>query len=380
MAAVAYAGNDVTPRSIAITSSNSGNNPLGTTFQPDFVWVKNRTTAGFWNVLFDSVRGVGNQLASNQTDAELASASNVAGKVSAFNVDGFSVLAGSSGIASVNATSNNYVSWNWNAGGAPTVNNTAGAGNVPTAGSVKINGSNSGSALAGSIAATRLSANTSAGFSVVTYTGTGANATVGHGLGVTPSMILIKDRDSSSNGGAVYHASIGATKYLKLFQTTTGSDAEATDNTVWNGGSPTFNSSVFSIGTNARTNSTDKYVAYCFAPVAGYSAFGSFVGNNSADGPFVYLGFRPRYILIKGSSVASSWAITDTSLNTYNMAGVETLLANSANAAGNYPEIDILSNGFKVRTPDATSFFNGSGQTYIYACFAENPFKIARAR
>lgn len=338
-------------------------------FAPDLVWIKARNFAAN-NTFWDSVRGNYLALFSDVTNAEQAM-----GQLTSLNNNGFTVGYGS---GQVNYLTYNFIGWQWNAGGAPTVNNTAGAGNVPTAGSVKINGSNSSATLAGSIAATRLSANTSAGFSVVTYTGTGANATVGHGLGVAPSMILIKDRDSSSNGGAVYHASIGATKYLKLFQTTTGTDAEATDNTVWNGGSPTFSSSVFSIGTNARTNSTDKYVAYCFAPVAGYSAFGGFTANGvSGDGSFIYTGFLPRFILYKRTDSTSSWFIHDTSRQGYNVQGPE-LYPDSSAIEATATRLDILSNGFKIRAAAATNP-NVSSATYIYACFASNPFKTSRA-
>jgi hypothetical protein len=364
--ATIYIGNNANNRSIT-------NSAL---MRPDLVWVKDRSDVNF-NILFDSVRG-GFSLYSNITGAEDNMSSSYGWSNAAPSNTGFVVDKGTNN--ALNNNSNSYVGWQWKAGGAPTVNNTAGAGNVPTAGSVLINGANSTSALAGSIAATRISANQSAGFSVVTYTGTGANATVGHGLGVAPSMIMIKDRDSSTNGGAVYHTSIGATKFLKLFQTTTGTDGEATDNTVWNGGSPTFSSTVFSVGTSVRTNSVDKYVAYCFASVAGYSAFGSYTGNGSADGPFVYTGFRPRWVIIKRSDSTSNWFIHDTSRDPFNVSQsnlyAELSSAEDTLAAGN---MDFLSNGFKSRTGSGSNP-NVSGGTYIYAAFCELPFKTSRAR
>jgi len=222
--------------------------------------------------------------------------------------------------------------------------------------------------------------NTTAGFSIATYTGTGANATVGHGLGVAPSMILVKNRDSAAIGGAVYHTSIGATKYLKLFQTTTGTDGEATDNTAWNGGSPTFNSTVFSVGSLNRTNSSQQMIAYCFAAVRGYSAFGIYTGNGSSDGPFVYTGFRPRWLMWKRRDVSGDgWWIVDSSRNTFNVANLPLFAQSSASEATITTPVDFLSNGFKYRNGSDGSI-NANGGTYIYAAFAENPFNISRAR
>jgi hypothetical protein len=322
-------------------------------FQPDLIWIKQRNNAAT-HVLADAVRGVSRYIFSNLTNAEATATAGTG--ITAFSADGFTLGTETSTSGSVNAAggTGTYVAWQWKAGnGAGTVNNV------------------------GTIQST-VSANTTAGFSVVTYTGTGANATVGHELGVAPSMIMIKDRDSSTNGGAVYHTSIGATKFLKLFQTTTGSDGEATDNTVWNGGSPTFSSAVFSVGTSVRTNSVDKYVAYCFAAVAGYSAFGGFTANGvSGDGNFIYLGFRPRFILYKRTDAASSWFIQDTARQNYNVQGPE-LYPESSAVENTATRLDILSNGFKIRVTGGSNP-NVSGATYIYAAFAENPFSKALA-
>jgi hypothetical protein len=213
---------------------------------------------------------------------------------------------------------------------------------------------------------------------VVTYTGTGANATVGHGLGVAPKMFIVKGR---SGAGAlnwmVYHAALGNTYYGYLNLTNAFENASST---IWNNISPT--STTFSIGTNGNVNtSTSPYVAYCFAPVAGYSAFGSYTGNGSTDGPFIYTGFRPKFIMrkqITNNGDVGGWIMFDNARNTYN---VETnrLLANSSAAEvtpGN--NIDVLSNGWKERNSDGYS--NASGQTYIYAAFAESPFKSSLAR
>lgn len=339
--ATIYSGSSTNPRTI----TNSGS------MQPDLVWVKNRTSGTYWNVLFDSVRGAGNQLSSNQTDAELASASNVAGKVSAFNSNGFELSAGSSNALSVSAPSNEYIGWQWKANGTGSSNT------------------------AGSITST-VSANPTAGFSVVTYTGNGVNgATVGHGLGVAPKMIFVKDR---SQGGtyrdwAVYSHIIGAGNSMYL-NSTSGSFSKPS---YWN--STTATSSVFTLGNDITVNqSGDNFVAYCFSEVAGYSKFGSYVGNGSTDGPFVYCGFRPKFVLYKCSSGLGGWLIADTSRGTYNL-NDPSLIANGSDAefTGNY--IDILSNGFKFRATSGTGV-NGSGSTYIFMAFAENPFKYSLAR
>jgi hypothetical protein len=361
MAAVTYTGTG-SSQTITTSSTNSGNNPNGTTFQPDFVWAKGRSGATD-HALYDAVRGVQLQLESNTTTAETTETTGL----TAFTSSGFTTGA----LAQMNTNTATYVAWEWLGGTAPTVNNTAGAGNVPTAGSVLINGANSTSALAGSIAATRISANTSAGFSIVTYTGTGANATVAHGLGVAPSLIIAKSRSVADNW-LIYHASLGNTQYVDFTTAAAG-----TSITAWNNTSPT--SSVFSIGTAPRINTASSTnVAYCFAPVSGYSAFGSYTGNGSADGPFVYTGFRPRWILTKRTDATESWQIIDTSRDPYNLSQ-NTLYPNLANAeATNSGLFDILSNGFKLKS--TTTGGNTSGGTYIYYAVAENPFKVSRAR
>ena len=314
----------------------------GVGFQPDFVWAKGRSVA-YSHGLFDAVRGATKKLTSNSQNAEATESG-----LTAFNSDGFT-LGSDVGLNSSSAT---YVSWNWIANGAGSSNT------------------------AGSITAT-VSANTTAGFSVVTYTGTGANATVGHGLGVAPSMLIIKRRNDVVDW-AVYHASLGATKYMNLNLT----DAAATASTPWNNTAPT--STVFSIGTASSTNvsSSATYVAYCFAPIAGYSAFGSFVGNGSADGAFVYTGFRPAFVMLKASSTGGAgynWGIFDNDRLGYNSAQRD-LRANTTDTEGTDNNlIDFLSNGFKIRSTSG-GFGGGSGVTYIYMAFAENPFKYSLAR
>jgi hypothetical protein len=311
----------------------------GVSMQPDFVWIKARTAADNHG-LFDSVRGVNNRLISNLTNAEVT----LTDTLMSFNSNGFTLGVDAGG--RVNASTENYVAWQWKAGGTA-VSNTAGS------------------------ITSSVSANTTAGFSVVTYTGTGANATVGHGLGVAPSMIIAKRRDSGATPWIIYHISMGAANYMAF---DTGAQSSTT---AWNSTTPT--STVFSVGANVSTNnSTSPQLAYCFAPVPGYSAFGSYTGNASADGPFVYLGFRPRYILIKKTDTSgNNWFVWDTSRDTYNPEQ-NYLWPNSSSAEGVDVALDALSNGFKIRVTSAN--YNGSGGTYIYACFAENPFKYANAR
>ena len=303
-------------------------------FQPDLVWIKSRSAATD-NKLTDSVRGATLALVSNSTAAETTDTTGL----TAFNSSGFTL--GTSTTYNNNAAT--YIAWQWKANGTA-VSNTSGT------------------------ITSQVSANPTAGFSVVTYTGTGANATVGHGLGVAPSLIILKYRNISSNW-SVYHASVGNTGRLALNLT----DAVNTSSTFWNNTSPT--STVFSLGSNFAD--TNTYVAYCFAAIAGYSAFGSYTGNGSADGPFVYLGFRPRFVLIKRSDVAENWVIVDTARNPYN-AVTDWLFANTSDSTYTFSSPDILSNGFKLRNVGTGS--NNSGSTYIYAAFAENPFKNSLAR
>ena len=329
MAATLYTGNG---------SSQSINNAVnGVSFQPDLVWVKARSVA-YRNYLEDSVRGALQFLDSASTAAETTSA----GSVTSFNSNGFSV--GSNG--ELNADIVTYVGWQWKANGAAVTN---------TAGSIT----------------SQVSANTTAGFSVVTYTGTGANATVGHGLGVAPKWIIVRNR----NGGdwKTYTETTGNTTQGFLNDTL---PFQGSSPTLWNSTSPT--STVFSIGTNAGVNqSSAPIVAYCFAAVPGYSAFGSYTGNGSTDGPFVYLGFRPRFVMWKRTDSTGSWYIQDTARNPYNQATLS-LYPNLSDAETGGDDMDYLSNGFKVR--DTFSYINASGGTYIYAAFAENPLKYANAR
>jgi hypothetical protein len=304
-------------------------------FKPDFVWVKGRSGATD-NALYDSVRGTTKQLESNTTDAETTEATGL----TAFGTGGFTVGA----LAQMNTSAATYVGWQWRATGS-TVSNTA-----------------------GSVTST-VSANTTAGFSIVTWTATNSTATIGHGLGVKPNIIIVRDRAGSS--WEVYSSVLGATKYLQLNST----NAAVTASTRWNDTEPT--STVFTVTANLNYL-TDPILAYCFAAVPGYSAFGSYTGNGSADGPFVFTNFQPKFVIIKRSSAANSWVIFDAARNTYNVTDKTLYPDASAAEETGVMSIDFLSNGFKLRSTPTE--INGSGSTYIYACFASNPFKNANAR
>ena len=300
-------------------------------FQPDWIWIKNRTLAGSWHYLFDSIRGANKTLYSNLTAAETTDTNNL----QSFDSNGFTV--GSN--ADVNGNTNSIVSWNWLASNT-TASNTD-----------------------GSITST-VSANTTAGFSIVSYTGTGANATVGHGLGSAPSMIIVKNR-SLVKDWVIYHKSLGNTKFLEF--TTSG---EQTASNRWNSTTPT--SSVFSLGSdNGANGSGNSQIAYCFAEKKGYSKFGSYTGNGSADGTFFYTGFKPAFIIAKRTDTTAVWGMYDNKrTNSFNPQNGG--LAPDLNVAEfTDVDIDFISNGFKIRDTDAT--INASGGSYIYMAFAENP-------
>ena len=327
-----------TGTSAAQTITNAG------AFQPDLVWGKNRTNVN-GHRLTDSVRGTGKVLFSDTTNGDTTGD----GQLSSFNSNGFGLTGGTGAFEGLNQSGNNYVAWQWKAGGAAVTN---------TAGSIQ----------------SQVSANPTAGFSVVTYTGNNTASTVGHGLGVAPKMIIAKVKSTTGAWG-VYHESITASQVLYL-NVTDAADGSG----IWNSTAPT--SSVFSIGAHPTSNpSGQTLVAYCFSQVAGYSAFGSWTGNGSTDGPFIYTGFRTRFIMTKRSSSTGNWLMLDTSRNPYNDTNL-TLAANLSGAettgAGGNWGFDILSNGFKIR--GVNSEINSSGQTYIYMAFAEAPFKFANAR
>jgi hypothetical protein len=322
------------------TGNGSTQNITGLAFSPDLVWVKARSYA-YPTFAFDAIRGATNYLMTSSTGAE----DTIANSLTSFNSDGFSLGAS----AYVNYTSNTFVGWAWDAGTSTVTNNS------------------------GSISS-QVRANPTAGFSVVTWTaGTGVY-TVGHGLGVKPAMIIHKCR-SNAEGWLVRHVSIGDSGWLVLNSTAAAS-------TLAYGGTNT--STVFYNQDGVTTSSGLTMVAYCFSPVVGYSSFGSYVGNGSGsnDGPFVYTGFRPKWVMVKASSSDPSgggwWNIIDATRNTYN-AATSRLGANSSSAENSsYQWMDLLSNGFKLR--ELLDGSNVSGVTYIYAAFAEAPLNYSRAR
>ena len=311
-------------------------------FQPDFTWIKSRSSGAQWHALFDIIRGTDNRLFSNTTDAQ----DTTANTLTAFNSNGFTL--GSQ--AGQNTNGGSYVAWQWKANGSGSSNT------------------------AGSITST-VSANTSAGFSVVTYTGTGANATVGHGLGVAPQMVIVKNRQTAGTSWKVYHIGLTSAAYAMELETT---GAEASTPACWNSTAPT--STVVNLGSNAGVNqSSITHVMYCFAPIAGYSKFGKYTGNGSTDGPFVYCGFRPKYVMIKRTDTTGNWIVHDTARSPYNVTKAD-LFPNLSNAeeTTNGNQWDMLSNGFKFR--DTNAAMNASGGTYIYAAFAEVPTKFSLAQ
>jgi hypothetical protein len=318
----------------------------GLGFSPDFLWFKRRNVAASHS-LYDSVRGTNARLLSNDTLAEITTTS---AELTSFDSDGFTVGSDPGSISINAANGDTGVVWCWRGSDSAPVTNTS-----------------------GTITST-VSANTTSGFSVVTYTGTGANATVGHGLGAAPSLIIIKSR-SDATGWPVYSSSVGNTSFAYLNTTA----AFSVNSTAWNNTSPT--SSVFTIGTGSLMNaSSSTYVAYCFAPVAGYSAFGSYTGNGSTDGPFIYTGFRPKYVLIKPSSDADNWQVEDAARSPFNVVNDQLWpnLSDAEQVDSTTRQTDFVSNGFKIR--GTNTGVNGNGTTYIYAAFAEFPFKYANAR
>ena len=322
---------------VLYTGNETDNHAItGVGFQPDFVWAKNRTVAESHN-LFDSVRGATKLLIPNTTNAE----STQATFLKSFDTDGFTL--GTSN--NINDSGANLVAWNFLASNT-TASNTD-----------------------GSITST-VSANTTSGFSIVTYTGNNtAGATVGHSLGTTPQLIIIKNRDSAVNWQS-YHEVLGNQAYLRL--NTTG--AASTGASIWNNTSPT--SSVFTLGSgfDAVNGSGNSHVAYCFAEKKGFSKFGKYTGNGSTDGTFVYTGFKPAFVIRKSSTyTGTDWRMDDNERPGYNTIPY-TLFPNTSGAeftsSGYY--VDLLSNGFKCRGTSANQ--NTSGETYIYMAFASNPF------
>ena len=327
-------------QTLLYTGNGSARSITGLDFSPDFVWIKARSSATQHN-LYDAVRGATKELYSDYTDAEGTALQGL----TAFNSNGFSL----GSLSVVNGNGNSYVAWNWD-GGTSTVTNTAGS------------------------ISCQLRANASAGFSIIGWTGTGVNASIGHGLGVAPKMVITKNRTDSGTPWAVDLIGVLPTSpsYL-LLNSTQAANA---------GGSTATSSVVNILEFNDRNGNGKAMIMYAFAPVSGYSSVSSYVGTGSADGPFVYTGFRPKFIMVKRSDASGEpWVIHDSTRDIYNGYSVELYPNSSAAEGGPYspPIFDFLSNGFKIRSGGATAV-NGSGGTFIYYAVAESPFQYARAR
>jgi hypothetical protein len=343
-------------------TGNGGTQSINVGFQPDFVWIKNRTDASTNNSLFDSVRGAGistsnsRRLSSDNTNAEFTSGDQY-GYLSSFDPYGFSISKGTASPDNTNGSAKNYVAWAWKAGGNSNTFNIDGNG-YSTASAAGLT--------AGTITPTGASVNTKSGFSIIAYTGTGASASISHGLGKAPAFIIIKKRTSSpgATNWRVYHSGIGNTK--ALFLSTTG--AEDTNSVYWNNTSPT--SSVFTLGTDDGLNaSSQTHIAYLWAEIPGFSKFGSYTGNG-AD-LFVYTGFRPKWLLIKNTGQSNDWFLMDSERAKYNPIGTYIYPNTSGAEPAVYNWIDFLSNGFRVLNTGTGN--NNSTVVQIYAAFAESP-------
>jgi len=318
------------------TQNASTNAITGVNFQPDFTWIKNRDSGTRDHRIFDSVRGANKPLKVNGTNAEATETDTL----NSFDSDGFTLGADTQGYGVNDLSGNNTVSWNW-LGANGTASNTD-----------------------GSITST-VSANTTSGFSIVSYTGTGSVATVGHGLSSTPKIVLIKNRDDGTTDWLYYTTQIdGSLDSLRLNNTNTKSDS----------GFSLPTSSVFSINGSSSTGfSGQNYIAYCFAEVKGFSKFGSYVANASDDGPMIYLGFKPAFVLIKRTSNTNVWILLDNKRGSYNVNQSKLFPDNTdAENTDTSNGIDFLSNGFKIRRNN-TEINGASGDTFIYMAFAEEP-------
>jgi len=307
---------------------------------PNLVWVKDRTNTNN-QIMFDSVRGINKAILPNAANAE----TTYTDSVTAFNSDGFTL--GDDDEGQCNVDGNACASWNWKAGTSFTNDaSSTGIGSIDSAGSVS----------------------TAAGFSIISYTGTGSAATVAHGLGSAPRMIIIKDRSNGRNWG-VYHQSMGNLDAIYLDLT---NEKGGNSSAFWNSTSPT--SSVFSINTRNEVNaSSANMIAYCFAEKKGYSKFGSYEGNGNADGTFVYLGFKPAWLMVKPIDAADNWVMFDNKRLGFNSSTSPFNFYANKNFAETTDtgQLDFVSNGFKIRNGGGTV---NKTSTYIYMAFAENPF------
>ena len=322
---------------VTYTGNASTNNITGLNFKPDLVWIKIRNTASN-AVLVDSSRGTNKMLHPNNTNAEVTTAN-----LTSFNSDGFSLDGTSDYQANYNGNGNTYVAWCWRANGGTTASNSD-----------------------GSITTTL---QVGKGFSIGTYTGTGSNATVGHGLGAIPDFTIFRERGSSGNWAVTSQKNMSSNDHNLYLQTSQAqSDGNYFQNTA-------MTSSVISIGTHADINgSSNTYVMYNWINVEGYQRFGKYTGNGSTDGPFVYLGFRPRMLFIKRLDSAANWQVRDTARRTFNVHNVTLNWdSDTSETQNSNHNMDILSNGFKLRT--TLGDYNASGGTYVFGSWSDVPFK-----
>ncbi len=322
-----------------LTTSTGSALTIDTGFKPDWLWTKARNQARS-HELHDTSRGDNKRLKSDATTAEESYSDYLA-----FTSTG-ATLGTNHNLGYHAGGTTTGVCWAWKANGGTTTTNDASSTGVGTIDSV-------------------YQANTTAGFSIVTYTGTGSAGTIAHGLGVAPTVIIGKDRSDTSQW-FVQHPFYGATHYGELDDTT----AFADDANYFNDSTPT--STVFGVGSDGATGGTTNYVAYCFAPIQGYSKFGSYTGNGNADGTFVYTGFKPAWIMLKRSSSTGNWLMYNNKMDVDNEA-LTYLVSNASDAESTAANgIDLLSNGFKIRRTGVS--WNNSGDTYVYMAFAEHPF------
>ena len=330
---------------VLYTGNNSTNNITGVGFQPDFVWLKNRSSGSTAHRLYDSVRGPHKALFSTVSNAEFDESS---WGLDSFDSDGFTLLHDNTNKLYFNQTGQNYVAWNWLAGGSAS--------------------SNSDGSITSSV-----SANTKAGFSIVGYTGTASADTVGHGLSQAPELVIWKDRETAVNWlvqGDVMGAA--ASGYIMLLNSTGSSYANSNFNTTLGASTITLDAG----GTNYNGSGKDT-IAYCFHSVDGFSKIGKYSATNSSNGPFVHLGFRPAVVIIKATNRASHWIMQDNKRPGYNTTSIA-LFSNLGNAESTDRHVDFLSNGFKLRLTALDP--NTNTAEYIYLAFAEQPFKYSNAR
>jgi len=324
-------------------TGNGGTNAIsGVGFQPDWIWFKNRTSAQS-HAIVDSVRGrEGLQSNTDEADYTLNSGKDFG----TFDSDGFTVLTPEQ-LNSFNYNTGSIVAWNWKAGTSFTNDaSSTSIGSIDSAGSVS----------------------DVSGFSIVSFTGTGSNGTIKHGLSTAPNLFIIKRLDADNDWRI---GSSALTNFVKHVNLNTEA-AESNLAVAFNSTGPT--TSVFSVGTSISTNADGgTYIAYCFSSIKGYSKIGSYTGNGNADGTFIYTGFKPAWIMIKrtDNSSGSRWLMLDNKRNTFNVLN-KNILGDASDAEVDVDRGDFLSNGFKTRSTGST--VNGSGATYLYMAFAENPF------